>query len=58
MHALRRNENIDVVNVPTGRQFDCLKLKNKFDVILLWQNGLFGMPEELLNIEKLSFQGF
>jgi hypothetical protein len=54
MHALRRNENIDVVNVPTGRQFDCLKLKNKFDVILLWQNGLFGMPEELLNIEKLS----
>ena len=54
MHALRRNENIDVVNVPTGRQFDCLKLKNKFDVILLWQNSLFGMPEELLNIEKLS----
>jgi hypothetical protein len=54
MRALRRNENIDVVNVPTGRQFDCLKLKNKFDVILLWQNGLFGMPEELLNIEKLS----
>ncbi len=54
MRALRRNENIDVVNVPTGRQFDCLKLKNKFDVILLWQNSLFGMPEELLNIEKLS----
>ena len=54
MRALRRNENIDVVNVPTGRQFDCLKLKNKFDVILLWQNSLFGMPEELLNVEKLS----
>jgi len=54
MRALRRNENIDVVNVSTGRQFDCLKLKNKFDVILLWQNSLFGMPEELLNIEKLS----
>jgi hypothetical protein len=54
MRALRRNKNIDVVNVPTGRQFDCLKLKNKFDVILLWQNSLFGMPEELLNIEKLS----
>ena len=54
MHALKRNKNLDVVNFPTDRQFDCLKLKSKFDIILLWENGLFGMPEELLNIKKLN----
>ena len=54
MHALKRNENLDVVNFPTDRQFDCLKLKNKFDIILLYENSLFGMPEELLNVKKLD----
>ena len=54
IRALERNENLDVVKFPTDRRFDCLKLKNKFDVILLWENGLSGMPEELLNIKKLD----
>jgi hypothetical protein len=30
VHALKRNENLDVVMFPTDRRFDCLKLKNKF----------------------------
>ena len=51
MKALNRNNKIDVSNFPTERSFDASTLKNNFDVILLWSNNEWGMPDELKNIE-------
>jgi len=52
--ALQRNEDIEVTNFLTGKIFDASILKNKFDIILLWANAKFGMPEKILNIQKLD----
>ena len=52
--ALGRNSEMDLTLVPTEEIFDSSKLKNKFDVILLWENNTYGMPEEIYNIENLD----
>ena len=54
MKALHRNKKIIVSNFPTKNSFDTSVLKNNFDVILLWSNNEWGMPEELMNIENLD----
>jgi len=54
MKALKRNERIIVTNFPTKNSFDTSILKNNFDVILLWSNNQWGMPEELKNIHTLD----
>ena len=54
MKALNRNNQIDVSNFPTKRSFDTSTLKNNFDVILLWSNNEWGMPDELKNIQSLD----
>ena len=54
MKALNRNNKIDVSNFPTKRSFDASTLKNNFDVILLWSNNEWGMPDELKNIQSLD----
>ena len=35
--------------------FDASVLKDKFDVILLWQNTEFGMPKELIGIQEIRY---
>jgi len=54
MDALQRNENLEVINFPTENSFDASILKNKFDIILLWSNNWFGMPEEIIGIKDLE----
>jgi len=43
--AIKRNKEIDVTYFPEENKFDISKLKNKIDIILLWQNNEFGTPE-------------
>jgi len=52
--ALQRNKNLEMTNFLTGKIFDATVLKNKFDVILLWQNHISGMPEEIVGIEDIG----
>ena len=52
--ALKRNPNIDVTYFPVKENFDTTILKNKFDLILLWNNADNGNPDELKGIEKLN----
>ena len=54
MNALKRNSALDVSYFPTGKTFDANQLKDKFDIILLWENNTYGMPEEIQNIENLD----
>ena len=54
MNALKRNNRIQVTYFPTKQVFDALTLKGKFDIILLWTNYPFGMPEKILNMQKLD----
>ena len=54
MKALKRNNRLSVQNFKTETTFDCSKLKDKVDVILLWENSPFGMPRELYNIQELE----
>ena len=54
MNALKRNQLLDVTYFPTEKTFDAMQLKNNFDVILLWENNTYGMPEEIYNIENLD----
>ncbi len=54
MKALKRNNRLSVQNFKTETTFDCSKLKDKVDVILLWENSPFGMPRELYNIQDLE----
>ena len=53
--ALKRNKEIDVTYFPTDEIFDASILKNKFDVILLWVNFKFGMPEKILGINDFKY---
>lgn len=43
--ALSRNKNIEVTYFKEEEKFDISRLKNKVDVILLWQNNEFGTPD-------------
>ena len=52
--ALKRNDKLVVNDYKTESIFDCSKLKDKVDVILLWENSFFGMPNELTNIQNLE----
>lgn len=54
MKALNRNKQINVTYFATKDTFDALILKNKFDIILLWQNSTFGMPKKIFNMKKLE----
>ena len=47
MKALKRNEQIKVTYFATKDIFDSLILKDKFDIILLWQNFILN----ILNIK-------
>ena len=51
--ALRRNNEIDVTYFPEENKFDTSLLKNRFDIILLWQNNEFGTPD-LVGIRELD----
>jgi len=54
MNALKRNSRLDVKYFATENEFDASKLKNSVDVVLLYQNNQFGMPNELHGITELD----
>ena len=57
MKALKHNARIEVTNIPTDASYDASSLKDKFDIILLFENSNFGpgcMPDEISNLEDLD----
>ena len=53
MIALKRNPDIDVSYFPSEKSFDAMKLKGKFDVILLFEDKLTPCSiEKLVDIKK------
>jgi len=53
MKALQRNNEIDVTYFAEENKFDASNLRNKFDIVLLWQNNEFGTPD-LVGIKDLN----
>lgn len=53
MKALRRNNEIEMTYFPEENKIDTSQLKNKIDVVLLWQNNEFGTPD-LVGIRDLN----
>ena len=54
MKALRQNEELEIKDFPTKEIFDASILKDRFDIILLWENNDYGMPSEILGIQELD----
>ncbi len=54
MDALKRNLRIDVTYFPSGNKFDTNVLKNKFDIILLYENWNNNVPDKLIGIDKIG----
>ena len=54
MDALSRNPNLEITNFPTRKNFDASILKNRFDIILLFQNSTFGMPDKITGLQDLD----
>ena len=54
MNALKRNERIQVTYFPAEEKFDLRSLKGKFDVILLYENWNWGVPDELIGVDDVD----
>lgn len=54
MDALRRHPELEVSYFPAEERFDTSKLRNCFDIILLWENHPWGTPDELIGIKNLN----
>ena len=53
MHALKRNENLEVDYFPAEKSFDATKLKGKYDIIMLGNHNQ-STPNELIGIKQLN----
>ena len=54
MNALNRHPELEMSYFPAEKKFDASKLRDKFDIILLWENHPWGSPDELIGIEYLD----
>ena len=54
MNALNRHTDLDMAYFPAEKKFDVSKLRDKFDIILLWENHPWGSPDELSGIQNLD----
>ena len=54
MNALNRHVDLDMAYFPAEKKFDVSKLRDKFDIILLWENHPWGSPDELSGIQNLD----
>ena len=54
MNALNRHAELDMAYFPAEKKFDVSKLRDKFDIILLWENHPWGSPDELSGIQNLD----
>ena len=54
MNALNRHDELEMTYFSAENEFDATKLKNKFDIILLWENHPWGTPDILNGISDLN----
>lgn len=54
MNALNRHADLDMAYFPAEKKFDVSKLRDKFDIILLWENHPWGSPDELSGIQNID----
>ena len=54
MNALKRNSRIKVDYFHSEKKMDVRKLKEKYDIILLYENWNGGSPDELIGIDELD----
>jgi len=54
MTALNRHQELEMSYFPAEKIFDTSKLRDKFDIILLWENHSWGSPDELVGISDLN----
>ena len=52
--SLKKNKAIDYQLIATDDVFDFSKLRGKYDIILLWDNGPFGMPKNMQDIKEIE----
>jgi len=53
-HFFNRHADLDMAYFPAEKKFDVSKLRDKFDIILLWENHPWGSPDELSGIQNLD----
>jgi len=51
MEAIRKHGKMEVVDLVSDEILDLRKMKQKFDVFLLWENSEFGMPKKIIGID-------
>jgi hypothetical protein len=54
MDALKRNSRIIVTYFPSDNVFDTNQLKDKFDIILLYENWNYNVPDKLIGIDEIG----
>ena len=54
MNALNRHPELEMGYFPEEKKFDTSKIRDKFDVVLLWENHPWGSPEELVGIKNFD----
>jgi hypothetical protein len=52
--SLKRNKQVEMNYFPTDEVFDVSEFKNRFDIIMLWNDYYVGMPSELIGIQNLD----
>ena len=52
--SLKRNKDLELQLIPTDDVFDFSKLRGKYDIILLWENGPLGMPKNMQDIKEIE----
>ena len=52
--AWKRNQSMDVTYFPTDDKIDVSEFKGRFDIIFLWSNDNFEMPQEIIGIKELG----
>ena len=53
-NALNRNDELEMSYFQGEEKFDVSSLRDKFDIILLWENHPWGSPDELTGIKNLD----
>ena len=54
MDALKRNSRINVTYFPSDNEFNTNQLKGKFDIILLYENWNYNVPDKLIGIDNIG----
>ena len=53
MEAIRRHDKLDVTDIIHDDILDARTIDPKFDLLMLWENSLSGMPKDIIGLEEL-----